>query len=283
MQGAVPGRSNVNKTNADIAADLRRRLVGPLFWGLPTLGLGLLGGAACFAARHLIPEPSTGIFGSVAGALLVFSGLAGFGLALFQRARWKRALALIAVAEELGLSFQEIADPRLYEGFKRLEMFSASSHIKAANVLCGEVEGLTILVMDCLMSAGEGGNVATFENTLFVLCDVPQRIPRFFLAPRDFLSQILLGKPRLIEVKLPQQSTFNKRFLLQGADDEAIVETFSAPLIDLCLASSHQAIEALPPLLVLQQRGKRLSPARYRDFIRQGVRLAKTLGISAAM
>lgn len=283
MDGTVSGRSKSTKTNADRAAELQRRLVRPLFWGLPVLGLGLLGGAACFAAAFLIPGQSARIFGSVAGALLVFIGLAGFGLALFQRTRWKRSLALIAVADELGLTFQEVAEPRLYEGFKRLEMFSASSGTKAVNVLRGEVEGLTITVMDCLMSAGGEGNAATFENTLFVLNNIPQRIPRFFLTPRDFLSRILLGNPRLIEVKLPKQPKFNKRFLIQGADDEAIIETFSAPIIDLCLASSHQAVEVHPPLLVLQQRGKRLSPARYRDFIRQGVQLAKTLGVSAGM
>jgi len=281
MQGAIPGRSKANPDNAAAADDLRRRLVQPLFWGLPLLGLGLIGGAACFAAAFLIPGQTIRIFGSVAGALLLFIGLAGFGLALLQRTRWQRSLALIAVADELGLTFQQIAEPRFHEGFKRLEMFGTAGGINASNVLFGKVEGLPIAVMDCLISAGQAGNTASFENTVFVVRNVPRRVPSFFLTPRDFLSRMLLGNTELMEVELPNQPKFNKRFLLQGEDEDAIVEGFPTPLIALCLAGDNQNIEVRAPLLVVQQRGKRLPPARYRNFIEHCVRLAQSLGVSA--
>ena len=222
MQSAVPGRSKGNHDNADVVADLRGRLARPLLWGIPLLGLGLIGGAACFTAAFLIPGQVVRVFGSVAGALLVFAGLAAFGLALFQRTRWRRSLALIAVADELGLSFQEVAEPRLYEGFKRLEMFRTAGGINASMFSFGKVEGLTIAVMDCLISAGQEGNQATFENTVFVLRNVSRRVPSFFLTPRDFLSRMLSGNAELIEVELPKQPKFNKRFLLQGEDEDAI-------------------------------------------------------------
>ena len=281
MQGAVPERSQGNKDNAEIAAELRRRTAGPLRWGVPFLILSLPAGAACASMAFVISGQSVRLVASLAGMFVVLIGIACFGLALFQRSRWQRSLALISVADELDLSFQKIAEPRLYEGFKRLEMFSAASGINASNVLFGKVEGLTIAVMDCLFSVGQAGNQATFENTVFVLRNVPRRVPSFFLTPREFFSRMLLGNTELIEVELPNQPKFNKRFLLQGDDDDAIVERFNAPLIALCLAGDNQNVEVRAPLLVVQQRGKRLPPARYRDFITHCVRLAQTLGVAA--
>lgn len=279
MEGAVPEQGDRNSPNAAIAADLRRRVAGPLRWGVPFLLLSLAVGAALASMAFVIPGQSARLLGSLAGAFVVLIGIASFGLALFQRSRWQRSLALVAVADELGLSFQEKAKPRFYEGLEDLEIFRSASGINAVNVLHGEIEDLRIAVMDCIVAAGEPGNAASFENTVFVLRNVSRRVPNFFLTPRDFLSGALLGYARLVEVELPGQPKFNKRFLLQGNDEDAIVEIFTAALIALCMAGDNQNVEVRPPFLVVQQRGKRLPSARYGDFIRHCVRLAQTLGI----
>lgn len=280
MQGAVPEQSKREKDNADIAVELRRRVAGPLRWGVPFLILSLPLGASLASMAFVMPGQSARLLGSLAGAFVVLIGIASFGLALFQRSRWQRSLALVAVADELGLSFQEKAKPQFYEGLEDLEMFRSASGIQAVNVLYGEIEGLRIAVMDCIVAAGEQGNAASFENTVFVLRNVPRRVPSFFLTPRDFLSRMLLGNTELVEVELPNLPKFNKRFLLQGEDEDAIVERFNESLIALCLAGENQNVEVRAPLLVVQQRGKRLPPARYRDFIKHCLRLAQTLGVS---
>lgn len=280
MQGAGPEQSKRNKDNADITADLQRRVAGPLRWGVPFLLLSLPVGAALASMAFVIPGQSVRLLGSLAGVFVVLIGIASFGLALFQRSRWRRSLALVAVADELGLSFQEKAKPRFYEGLEDLEMFRSASGINAVNVLHGEIEGLRIAVMDCIVAAGEQGNAASFENTVFVLRNVPRQVPSFFLTPRDFLSRMLLGNTELVEVELPNQPKLTKRFLLLGEDEDAILKIFSAPLIALCMAGDNQNVEVRPPFLVVQQRGKRLPSARYRDFIRHCVRLAQTLDVS---
>lgn len=282
MQGAVPEQSKRNTDNADIAAELRRRVAGPLRWGFPFLLLSLPVGGAVASIALLTPGQSIRLAASLAGVFVVLVGIAAFGLALFQRSRWQRSLALVTTADELGLAFQETAKPRFHDGLEDLEMFRSASGIKAVNVLHGEIEGLTVTVMDCIVSAGQGGNQAVFENTVFVLRNVPRRVPSFFLTPRDFLSRALRGNADRIEVELPRQAKFNKRFLLQGEDEDAILKTFTAALIALCMAGDNQNIEVQAPLLVVQQRGKRLPPARYRDFLDHCVRIAQTLGVSVA-
>ncbi len=270
----------MDNENARLAEDLRRQLnrrtVRVL--GFSLLGLGLPLGAGYLVGVLLVRISALHAV-SLAGAFLLLMALASFGLVLLQRTRCQRSLALIAVADELGLSFQEVAAPHRLEGLRRLEMFSDASGIGASNVLHGEVEGLTVTVMDCIVSAGDETQQFSFENTVFVLRNVPRRVPDFYLTPNDFLSRRLSRGSQRIEV--PRQPEFNKRFLLRGPDEEAIFEAFNAELIALCLAGGDQSIEVYRPLFVVRQRGQRLPPPRYRDFIRHCVRLARAVGIIA--
>jgi len=188
---------------------------------------------------------------------------------------------LIAVADELGLSFQEHAAPPLREGLRQLEMFNSASGIRASNVLSGEVEGMTIAVMDCIVSAGDETQQASFENTVFVLRNLLPRVPDFYLTPHDFLSRRLSRDSQRIEV--PRQPEFNKRFLLRGSAKKEILDVFKDDVIALCLAGGNQNVEVHRPLFVVMQRGKRLPPPRYRDFIHHGVRLARALVASVEM
>lgn len=273
------GQSKMNNKNADVAADLRQRIARPLRWGLLLLVVGLVSGSACLAAVFLIPGKSALIFCSVAGSLLVFIGFAGLGLALLQRTRWQRSLALVKVADQLDLSFQERGASHLCEGLQHLNMFSDSYAIGAANVLSGEIDGSTITIVDCIVSAGQGQNQAAFENTIFVLQNIPRQVPNFFLTPHDFFSRRLSLNSKQIEI--PKQSEFSKRFLLQGKDEEAIVETFNPKVIALCLASGNQSVEVRKPFFVVRQRGKLLPPTRYRDFLLHSLELARALGAAA--
>ena len=176
------------------------------------------------------------------------------------------------MAHDLGLVFKEVAATGLTETLRDLEMFSAASGIAASNVLSGQVDGVAVTVMDCVVAAGQ----ATFESTVFALRIVPARVPDLYLTPRDFLSRSSSG------IEIPKQPEFNKRFLVRGEDSQAIRRAFNAQVIEACLAEKNQNVEVRQPLFVVMRRGGRLSTAQFQPFLLNCVQLAKALGVSGA-
>jgi hypothetical protein len=151
-------------------------------------------------------------------------------------------------------------------------MFGAASGLAASNVLSGQIDGLSVTVMDCVVAAGQ----ANFESTEFRARDAPAKAPDFYLAPRDFLSRGSAG------IEIPGEPEFNKGFLLRGEDKRAIREAFAAPVIEACPAEKNQNIEARQPLFAIMRRGGRLPLAQYRPFLLNCVRLAKALGAAGS-
>jgi hypothetical protein len=262
----------LNPENAKLADDLRQQMKRKayLVFGLSFAGLGMPLAAAYLALVFFI-RLSLLYAAGLGVAFVLLAIMASFGLAQLQQGRIQRSLALIAVADELGLGFQEVVAPDFVDELRHLEMFSTANGIAASNVLSGQFEGLPVTAMNCIVSAGQ----ATFENTVFVLQDVLSRVPDFSLTPRDFLSR------GTVSVEIPNEPEFNKRFLLRGQNPALLRKVFTRSVIDLCLANRDQSVEVRQPLFVIRQRGKLLPPAQYQPFLLNCVRLAKALGVSA--
>jgi hypothetical protein len=265
--------SKVDDEKARMAADLRQRMNRKawLILALSSLGLGIPMGAAWLTLVMLLHLPALYAC-ALAGAFLLLVALTSFGLVRLLQSRAQRAIALIGVADELGLVFKEVAAPGFAESLGKLEMFRTASGIAATNVLSGQVDGVALMMMDCIVAAGQ----ATFESTVFVLGNVPARVPAFYLTPRDFLSRGSSG------IEILKQPEFNSRFLLRGDDAQAVRRTFNAQVIEPCLAEKNQNIEVRHPLLAVMRRGGLLPPAQYQAFLLNCVRLVKALGVSGA-
>jgi hypothetical protein len=254
-----------------LADDMRQRMnrKAGLILGLALLGLGLpaLAVPLTLGFLQVLPLPAAAVLGA---ALTLMVILVSLGLASMQRARSKRSIELIEIADELGLTYQETAPSSLTEKLRDLEMFSTAGGLAGYNLLSGEFKGLNVMVLDCVVATGP----ATFENTIFVFKGVPRILPDFYLTPKDFLTRGKRG------IGIPRQEEFNKRFLLQGDDARAIRKTFTSELVEVCLEGGNQNVEVRPPLLVVMRRGKRLPPKEWRRFLLGCVRLVCALGDS---
>jgi hypothetical protein len=261
----------VDEENALLADDLRQRMnrKGRMILGLSFLGLGVPVGAGCVVLVLLLHLSA--VYGvALSAALFLLVALVSVGLMLMQKGRMKRSLALLRIADDLGLAFKEVGATGLLERLRDLEMFSTASGIAASNVLSGQVDGIAVTAMDCVVATGQ----ATFESTVFTVRNV--RAPDFYLTPRDFLSRGSSG------IDIPKQPEFNKQFLVRGEDSLAIRRAFNAEVIEACLAEKNQNVEVRQPLFVVMRRGGRLPIAQYHPFLLNCVLLAKALGISGA-
>src|SRR5579872_2155360 len=99
-----------------------------LILALSVLGLGVPVGAAWLTLVLLLHLPAMYAW-ALASAFFLLVALTSFGLMHLLQSRAKRAIALIGVADELGLVFQEVAASGFTESLGKLEMFRMASAI----------------------------------------------------------------------------------------------------------------------------------------------------------
>lgn len=168
------------------------------------------------------------------------------GVIYFPR-RWKkqRTLAMHALAERLGWTFEEAPSLDVIDGYERLELFTTGRRQEIRNHLSGRRGGHAVAVFDFSYKTGTGTGTGSrvWKQTVVQLQSRGMWLPAFTLRPERLLDRAggLFGSR---DIDLAADPEFSRRYLLRGPDEPAIRARFDADVRDFCHRNPGSCAEA---------------------------------------
>ncbi len=206
---------------------------------------------------------------TIVGIVVFIAALAAM-FAFFDR---KRRDAVLAVAQSMGLKFEAKADHLLGLEFGQLALFNKGHAKKATNLLSGAVEDIELRIFDYQYTIGGGRNSSTHVQTVAVVTVRERNLPAFELRPEGLFHRIgqIFGYQ---DIDFADYPAFSKRYLLRGADEQAIRSVFTGELIEYLEQRELICIEAVGQYLMVFRHGKRVKPDKLAAFVETAFEVA---------
>jgi hypothetical protein len=200
--------------------------------------------------------------------------------------RWlarKRADALAAAAMQVGLSFQAEAEVLPAVEMERFHVFTVGHHHRVRNVMRGSSGGLDIVVCDYLYITGSGKNQSRHEQTVAAFHLRQAKLPGFDLRHENILYKIaaLFGYR---DINIADHPEFSRRYLLRGADENAVCRLFSGPLADFFQSLPREKdwfVEGNGEWVLVYRFSQKADPARLAEFLQETTTIASAFEKSA--
>lgn len=195
----------------------------------------------------------------------------------------RRSEALTAAAMQVGLSFQVEGEVLPAEEMARFHLFTAGHHHRVRNVMRGSSGGRDIVVFDYRYVTGSGKNQSRHEQTVAAFHLKQAALPGFDLRHENILFKIaaLFGYR---DINIADHPEFSRRYLLRGADEDAVRSLFSGPLVDFFLSlprEKHWCVEGQGEWLLVYRDRQKADPARLADFLQDTTTIASAFEKSA--
>jgi len=270
--------------NESILEDLRRRVWRANLWRyffiiLMPVGLivpcviGMLLGKANPNAQGFTLAQAFGI----AALALPIVGLAGWLLLGGDRKKYQEALAAAEEADALGYDFSEQPSKRLLKQLRSFRMFNDADDHAGMNCVSGK-RGKSFALLE--YRTAYHGAITPYDTkitmqTVVVVFGLDKDLPAFRLGPKTWLSKLLeVFGARTIE--LPDQQTFNRKFIVCGDHADSIRQAVTPEVVERML-ESEGTLEVYDGALLFYRHNHLVEPQDYQDFIGEALRLAKTL------
>lgn len=275
------GAARQNRKSIDDVQQRYYRAEAIFFGSMLLMPLGFICpcGLAMYGPPGLAP-----VFG-IAGLLLPFVGLGGVLLMLGDRSRYRRALRLARLADELDLAHTyqpRKKDLAFVDPFLLLGMSRAADTEQGYNLLRGEWKGLPLQAVDYFFASPSlsGENTVASQQTVAVFTQGFKHLPNLVIAPQTWLDRVqkkLLGSGPGKGFKVPGEEEFSSLFLVAGMDRKAILASLSEELIDLFLEDRYLSLEVRDGMLLLFRRETVIRDGDYEEWLKQVGRVAKLL------
>jgi len=257
-------------------AEMRRRIsrTNKLHWFftlLMPLGFVIPCAGAIASIPWNDPQPPQGFtvsqgFGMAAFALPII-GLAGWFLMGSDRKKYRRSLAVLQFAEQMGFRFSEKADNDLLAFLKSFGMFSDADQHGGFNCIYGSSKNRDVVVLDySTVYRGIGPSSIKINNqTVVVVNDLPGNVPNFTTGPKTWLDKVyrVLGAKH---VELSDNANFNKRFVICAEDSAAVTKCFTPNAAEI-IATRGATSEVHDGAVVFYRHNQLVDPKNYRQFI----------------
>ncbi len=200
----------------------------------------------------------------------------GLGLAAYYRRRRRQQLELLAM--EWGFTYDhDGATAGGDNGLAQLDLFQKGRGGKFQSCLRGALEDVKVAIFDYRYTTGSGKNRRTTHQTVAAF-EVPSAaLPAFTLRREHFFHKIgqLFGYQ---DIDFPDYPLFSKKYLLRGQDEQAIRGLFSDEAIRYFeQLDAKYVVEGHGPWVIVYTGGKRIKPARLRDFLTRSWEVFLTL------
>jgi hypothetical protein len=207
------------------------------------------------------------------------AGLAALALIAALLSRWrarKRSEALAAAAVQVGLSFQVEAEALPAEEMARFHLFNVGHGHRVRNVMRGSAGGLDIIVFDYRYVTGSGKNQSKHEQTVAAFHLKQAALPGFDLRHEHILYKIanLFG---FRDINFADHPEFSRRYLLRGADENAVRSLFSPSLVDFFESLQPEkiwSVEGQGEWLLVYRARRKADPAKLPDFLEETTTVA---------
>lgn len=188
----------------------------------------------------------------------------------------KRTEELAAIAGRMNFTFSKEASPHLLRTVEHFKLFSAGHSKKIRNVFTGKAGDLDVSVFDYRYTTGGGKNSHTWRQTVMLFESDGLAFPQFALRPENVFHKIgqVFGYE---DIDFATHEEFSKRYLLRGADEQAVRATFGGDALSFYETDRTLSTEANGRQLIHYRMGKRMRPDQIEEFITEGVRVLTLL------
>jgi hypothetical protein len=204
-------------------------------------------------------------------AFLVIAGVCAYVAYLGEK---KRTEAMRQVADDLQFDFVPKDDGTLLGELTgdNFHLFSQGSSRKCYNVLRGQANDLEVTVFDYNYSTGGGKSRHTWRQTVVAFRLPGPGLPAFSLRPQTFLHRIgrLFGYQ---DITFDDPPGFSSRYLLQGADEEAIRRLFTEGVRSYYGGTEGLGTEGLGDRLLFYRHNRRVDPSAVRSSLEEGFKV----------
>jgi hypothetical protein len=203
--------------------------------------------------------------------LLVGALIGGLAYIIVQQQK-KRTAAMQAVAERLGWRFEPKPPFATVPELERFVLFSQGHSRQTRNLMAGEKDGHRVAVFDYTYVIGAGKSQSIYRQTVVHVNAPGLNVPQFVLRPEHVFHKIgeLFGYR---DIDLDVDPDFSKRYLLRGADEDAVRTTFDSMVREFYDRNPKSSTEAARSDLIFWRTGSMVAP----DEVDRQVELALAL------
>jgi hypothetical protein len=187
-----------------------------------------------------------------------------------RRLERQRSDALRGVADEMGFEFRPDDDAVLTDWLARFHLFSQGRSRRLWNVLRGRTRDLDVAVFDYRYVIGSGKNSRTCRTSAVCFRTGDLDLPEFALRPEGFWNRLGVSLFGQQDVNFDTHPEFSKAFLLRGADEGALRELFTEPVLAHFEGQPGVSVEAAGGTLLFYRHDRRVEPADVRAFLTDG-------------
>ena len=204
----------------------------------------------------------------------------GIVLAISYTLANKRAAALQNVAAAMGFSFERKGEALRNELNSGLNLLRSGRNPTVYNVMRGPGD---VALFDFDYTVGAGRTARTIGQTVAAYRFPGALMPEFHLCPEDFLHKAASAFGYKA-IGFDTHPDFSKRYLLRGADENAIRAFFQPALLDFFRTLPEKpawSVEAAGPWLIIYRAKKKTKPAEVSSFAQQTDRIAREINLAA--
>lgn len=201
-------------------------------------------------------------------ALVLVLAAAGIGAIVRYsiQARRKRTAEMGAVAQRLGMTFQENPPLSIIPDVKRFELFNQGTRCDVRNHMMVQKDGRRISVFDYAFTIHAGKSHVTHRQTVVHIHAPGLALPAFTLRPEHALHR-LGGIFGYQDIDIDGDSAFSDAYLLRGVEEELIRGCFSASVREFFVANPDLCAEGSGADLMVWRASKPLQAQQVQPFM----------------
>jgi len=196
----------------------------------------------------------------------LFIGLV-VGIFLYQRKREReRTEQLRATAPLLGWQFVETAPFNWIPNLDKFALFNSGHSKSIRNMLYGEANGIKAALFDYVYVVGSGKNRTTYNQSVAYFEPRDLNVPFFSLRPENALHKLasVFGYQ---DIDFGNRPLFSSKYLLRGADEQAIRNTFTDALMTFYETNQGLATDGGGNQLFVFRTAHRAAPHELQGFM----------------
>ena len=184
----------------------------------------------------------------------------------------ERTRQLQITAAQLEWSFAASAPLNMIPRLERFALFNQGQGKQINNFMYGQANGIKAAVFDYTYVTGSGKNRQTHSQSVVYLEPDNLSVPYFSLRPEGFLYKIVTAFGYQ-DIDFGQRPEFSRQYLLRGADEPAIRNTFTDRLLSFYESYPGTCTDAGGNQLFLYRAGHRFQPPEIQSYVGLGLNL----------
>lgn len=196
-----------------------------------------------------------------------------------QIAEKKRAEDVKGLAQGLGLEYLDSLSAEDRTTFERFELANRGRNRVESNVIIADSGELRMVIFDYRYTTGSGKSKSTTYHTVVLCQSDGLQLPQFSLSPESFMHRLgdFFG---FKDIDFDDDKVFSDKFLLKGADEEAIRAFFDVQRRQACLEFDNDCLEGLGRSFVFFRKAERLDSSKVKMLMERAFQVFNLLSNS---